>query len=44
MLVYYLEGYAAEEIANHFPTLSLEQYHATITYYLHNRADERART
>src|SRR5262245_17354659 len=39
VLVYYLEGYSAEEIAVRFPTLSLEAIHATITYYLHNRAE-----
>ena len=39
VLSYYLEGYSAEEIAARFPTLSLEEIHATITYYLHNRAD-----
>jgi uncharacterized protein (DUF433 family) len=39
VLYYYLEGYAPEEIAAHLPTLSLEQIHATITYYLHNQAE-----
>lgn len=39
VLAYYLEGYAPEEIAAHLPTLSLEQIYATITYYLHNRAE-----
>jgi uncharacterized protein (DUF433 family) len=34
---YYLEGYNSEEIAANLPTLSLEEIHATITYYLHNR-------
>ncbi len=38
VLYYYLEGYTPEEIAANLPTLSLEQIHATITYYLHNRA------
>jgi len=37
VLDYYLEGYSPEEIAANLPTLSLEQIHATITYYLHNR-------
>jgi len=39
VLYYYLEGYSPEEIAAHLPTLSLEQIHATITYYLHNRSE-----
>lgn len=39
ILYYYLDGYTTEEIAANLPTLSLEQIHATITYYLHNRAD-----
>ncbi|QSJ15313.1 DUF433 domain-containing protein [Nostoc sp. UHCC 0702] len=37
VLDYYLEGYTPEEIAANLPSLSLEQIHATITYYLHNR-------
>lgn len=37
VLDYYLEGYTPEEIAANLPTLSLEQIHATITYYLRNR-------
>jgi uncharacterized protein (DUF433 family) len=39
VLAYYLEGYSAEEIAARFPTLGLEAIHATITYYLHHRAE-----
>ncbi|MBL7183471.1 MAG: DUF433 domain-containing protein, partial [Anaerolineae bacterium] len=39
VLYYYLEGYTPEEIAANLPTLNLEQIHATITYYLHNRAE-----
>ena len=39
VLDYYLEGYTPEEIAANLPTLSLEQIHATITYYLHNRPE-----
>ena len=38
VLAYYLDGYAPEEIAVHLPTLTLEQIHATVTYYLRNRA------
>ncbi len=38
VLSYYLEGYSPEEIAKNLPTLSLEQIHAAITYYLHNQA------
>jgi hypothetical protein len=37
-LTYYLEGYTPEEVAANLPTLSLEEIHATITYYLHNRS------
>jgi len=33
----YLQGASPEEIVLHYPTLSLEQVHATITYYLANR-------
>ncbi len=39
VLDYYLEGYSPEEIAASLPSLNLEQIHATITYYLHNRAE-----
>ncbi|MEH2277495.1 MAG: DUF433 domain-containing protein [Nostoc sp.] len=39
ILDYYFEGYTPEEIAANLPSLSLEQIHATITYYLHNRVD-----
>lgn len=38
VLAYYLDGYTPEEIAAHLPTIGLEQIHATITYYLRNRA------
>jgi uncharacterized protein (DUF433 family) len=34
---YYRDGYNPEQIAQEFPGLSLEQIHATITYYLHNQ-------
>lgn len=39
VLAYYLEGFSAEEIGARFPSLTLEEVHATITYYLHNRAE-----
>lgn len=39
ILAYYLEGFSAEEIGARFPSLTLEEVHATITYYLHNRAE-----
>ena len=39
VLDYYLEGYMPEEIVANLPTLSLEQVYATITFYLHNRAE-----
>jgi uncharacterized protein (DUF433 family) len=32
------EGLSAARIRQQFPTLSLEQVYATITYYLHNQA------
>ena len=34
---YYLQGCDPKQIQDHFPTLSLEQIYATITYYLHNK-------
>jgi uncharacterized protein (DUF433 family) len=39
ILSFYLEGFSAEEIGARFPSLKLEEIHATITYYLHNRAE-----
>jgi len=33
----YQQGASPEEIVIHYPTLSLEQVHAVITYYLANR-------
>jgi uncharacterized protein (DUF433 family) len=39
VLELYLDGYTAEEIAQYYPSLSLEKIHATLTYYHHNRAD-----
>lgn len=35
----YLAGYTPEEIAANLPSLSLEQIHATITYYLRHRRE-----
>ena len=37
VLYLYLDGYTPEEINANLPTLNLEQIHATITYYFHNR-------
>jgi len=37
ILELYHAGYSPEQIALEFPGLSLEQIHATITYYWHNR-------
>lgn len=37
ILELYDDGYSAEQIALEFPGLSLEQIHATITYYWHNK-------
>ena len=34
----YLDGALPEEMALHHPPISLEQVHATITYYLSHRA------
>ncbi len=39
VLGYYREGYTAEEIAAQFPSLSLEEIYATLTYYLHHRSE-----
>jgi uncharacterized protein (DUF433 family) len=33
----YREGASPEEIVLRYPTLSLEQIHATVTYYLHHQ-------
>lgn len=35
----YQEGASPEEVVLRYPTLSLEQVHATITYYLANREE-----
>jgi uncharacterized protein (DUF433 family) len=35
----YQEGASPEELVLRYPTLSLEQVHATITYYLANRQE-----
>ncbi len=35
----YHEGYSAEQVALHFPTLTLEEIYAAFTYYLHNKSD-----
>ena len=42
VLHYYLDGYTPEEIVAQLPTLDLEQVHASITYYLHNRSEMNA--
>ncbi len=36
---YYLKGYSPEQILAELPSLNLEKIHASITYYLHNRAE-----
>lgn len=38
ILFHYLDGMTAEEIALRYPTLSMEQVYATITYYWRNQA------
>lgn len=38
----YQDGYSAEQIALHYPTLTLEQIYATLTYYLHNKPEVEA--
>jgi uncharacterized protein (DUF433 family) len=35
----FLNGESAEQILENYPTLTLEEVYATITYYLHNQAD-----
>lgn len=35
----YLQGLSPEAIADSFPTLSLEQVHGAIAFYLHNRGE-----
>lgn len=37
VLEYYLQGSTPEQILEHFPSLTLEQIYATITFYLHNK-------
>ncbi len=39
VLTYYLDGCSPEQIAQELPGLTLEQIHAAITYYWHNKAD-----
>lgn len=40
VLDFYNRGVSAEEIAKvHYPSLSLEEVYATLTYYLHNKAE-----
>jgi uncharacterized protein (DUF433 family) len=39
VLAAYLEGCSPEEIVLDYPSLSLEQVHATITYYFANQAE-----
>ena len=36
---YYLTGCTPKAIQEHFPSLSLEEIYATITYYLHNQEE-----
>ncbi|TAK30254.1 MAG: DUF433 domain-containing protein [Chloroflexota bacterium] len=38
ILGHYLEGVSPEQIAQDLPGLTLEEIHATITYYWHNKA------
>ena len=38
VIEFYNQGVSAEEIAKvHYPSLSLEEVYATLTYYLHNK-------
>ncbi len=39
LLHYYLDGYTVEEIHQLYPEIGLEPIHATILYYLQNRAN-----
>jgi uncharacterized protein (DUF433 family) len=36
---YYLQGYSPEQILQELPSLNLEKIYASLTYYLHNRAE-----
>lgn len=38
----YEQGYSAEQIVLHYPTLTLEEVYATLTYYLHNKSKMQA--
>lgn len=39
VLELYSEGYSVEQIALEFPYVSLEQHHAVIAYYWHNKEE-----
>jgi uncharacterized protein (DUF433 family) len=39
VIEFYHEGFSPEAIVQELPSLSLEKIHATITYYLHNKAE-----
>ncbi len=39
VLEYYRDGFSPEQIAQELRGLTLEEIHATITYYWHNQAD-----
>ena len=39
VLTYYLQGYSPEQSLEELPSLNLEKIYATLTYYLHNRAE-----
>ncbi|HAG82651.1 MAG TPA: hypothetical protein DCL61_16185, partial [Cyanobacteria bacterium UBA12227] len=39
VIKYYLQGYSPEQMLEELPTLNMEKIYATLTYYLHNRAE-----
>ncbi|MBP8947322.1 MAG: DUF433 domain-containing protein [Candidatus Promineofilum sp.] len=38
----YEQGYSAEQVVLYYPTLTLEEVYATLTYYLHNKPEMQA--
>lgn len=38
----YEQGYSAEQVVLYYPTLTLEEVYAALTYYLHNKSEMQA--